>query len=494
MYQDLKRLIKHSSIYTAGNLVYRGAAFLLIPLYVHYLKPAEYGMLEMFYATVTLSQTLISSGIAHATLRFYFEYKDEADRKKVISTAMLTTMIIGVVGALTLISLSTRFSSWLFNTPEYASYFRLAFLMLVFEITKEIDLAFIRAREYSLFFMFASFLQLFLLVGLNFYMVVVLGKGVYGILLGNLIATIVTWFLLTGFTVKQCGLGFDGSKLRAIVAYGYPLMLSGFIGTVSKNADRFFLSAFASLEVVGLYALASKLGVALQTFVVEPFTRSYGPFRFSIMRDENSGAVYARVMTYFLAGSTFTGLLMAIFSEEIIRLVSGQAYYGCAALVPWFLADVILFGMLYNLQTGIYVAKKTGYMLYIILASVTLNLAANAFLVPSYGAYGAIASILAASLLSVIATWRVSQRLLPVHYEFRRILKIFVCAGALLAVGRWIPSQPLYLAIFLKGILAAGYPFWVASGNFLSFDEKEKIRVARNLLLLKFDFKRSTTV
>lgn len=493
MYQDLKRLIKHSSIYTAGNLVYRGAAFFLIPLYVHYLKPAEYGMLEMFYVTVTLSQTLISSGIAHATLRFYFEYKDEADQKKVISTAMLTTMVIGIVGALALISLSIRFSSWLFDTTEYASYFRLAFLMLAFEITKEIDLAFIRAREYSLFFILVSFLQLFSLVGLNFYMVAVLEKGVYGILLGNLISTMLTWILLTGFTVKQCGLRFEWLKLRAIVTYGYPLMLSGFIGTVSKNADRFFLSAFTSLEVVGLYALASKLGGALQTFVVEPFTRSYGPFRFSIMRESNAQAIYARVMTYFFAGVTFVGLLMAMFSEEIIRLVSGRAYYGSAALAPWFLVDVILFGMLYNLQTGVYVTKSTKYMLYITFSSVMVNLAMNLLLVRRFGVYGAIASILTASLFSVVATWKIAQGLFPVHYEYRRLLKIFVWAAALLVVGKFIPIQNIYILISLKGILSAGYPFLVAGGNFLSFDERDKIRAIWSYFALKFESKPSTT-
>ena len=478
MAEDLKRLVKHTSIYTIGNLLYRGAAFFLIPLYVHYLKPAEYGMLEIFYATVAVSQILISSGIAHATLRFYFEYKDEADQKKVISTALITTMVIGVCGALAMISLSSRLSLWLFHTPDLAPYFRLTALMLAFEITKEIALSFIRAREYSILFVGVSFLQLILLVGINTYMVVALQEGVYGFLLGNLIATIVTWILLVGFTVKQCGLKFDISQLSAIVAYGYPLMLSGLIGSVAKNADRFFLNAFVSLEVVGLYALASKVGIALQTFVVEPFTRSYGPFRFSIMREENAKAVYTSVMTYFCAGVTFIGLLMAMFSEEIIRIVADHSYYGSAVLIPYFLIDAILFGVLYNLQTGIYITKSTKYMFYITTSSVLIQLAMNFLLVRRFGVYGAIVSTLTASLYSVIMTWKIAQGLFPIEYDYKRVLTLFALAGVLLAVGKWIPIQNIVIVISFKGMLCALYPALIVCGKFLTLNEKETLRAA----------------
>ncbi len=60
----------------------------------------------------SLAQGLLSVGIAHATLRFYFDYKEQADRNAVVSTNLVATL--GKYLALDMaVSLSSYTSIWI---------------------------------------------------------------------------------------------------------------------------------------------------------------------------------------------------------------------------------------------------------------------------------------------------------------------------------------------------------------------------------------------
>ena len=41
--KELGRLLKHSAIYGFSNVLGKAIGFLLIPLYTHYIPPADYG-------------------------------------------------------------------------------------------------------------------------------------------------------------------------------------------------------------------------------------------------------------------------------------------------------------------------------------------------------------------------------------------------------------------------------------------------------------------
>ena len=41
------RLVKHSTIYAIGNISRQLVGFLMLPLYTHYLTPADYGVVTV---------------------------------------------------------------------------------------------------------------------------------------------------------------------------------------------------------------------------------------------------------------------------------------------------------------------------------------------------------------------------------------------------------------------------------------------------------------
>ncbi|MBI4639345.1 MAG: oligosaccharide flippase family protein [Candidatus Tectomicrobia bacterium] len=458
MYPLLKGFFKHSMIYTMGNIIYRGASFLLIPLYTHYLEPSEYGMLEIFYVTSAVFQTLFASGISHAALRFYFEYNQPEEKNAVISTSMIASFVFPLLGVLVLFFFAPLFSYFFFKTQSYALPFRLVFFTLVLEISREVSLAFIRAKERSTFFVVISFIQLILQVSANVYAVVFLQLGVLGIVGGNLFATFSLWVILTGFTIYSCGIHFDWSKLWLIMKYGNPLMLSSLTVSTLKSMDRYLLNAYTGLNAIGMYALGLRVAQIIPILILDPFTKSFGPFRFSIMEQDRAKEVFAQVLRYYLFLSGWVTLGLCIFSQEIIQLVSSPKYWNAYQVVPLLLVQFLFGGIHYCFQTGLYIQKRTNYVFYITLVSGLLNLGLDLALIPRWGIYGAAGANGLNALCAVFLAYVVSQRIYPVNYDLRGMAKILLTVGVIGLIAFQVHFDSLWWTVFVKLLLLGSFP------------------------------------
>ena len=54
MVEEIKKLLRHTSVYGLGNILNKAVGFLLIPFYTHYLTTADYGTLELLDLSAAL--------------------------------------------------------------------------------------------------------------------------------------------------------------------------------------------------------------------------------------------------------------------------------------------------------------------------------------------------------------------------------------------------------------------------------------------------------
>lgn len=485
IFQHFKRFFKHTTIYATGSIISRIGAFLLIPLYTRYLTPDEYGTLEIFYVTSTVFQTFLGMMISHSALRFYFEYDREEDRKKVISTAFLSSLIFSLPVLLFLSMYSNSFSHILFKSPAYSIYFKFIFAIVALELSKEIALAFLRAKELASLFISLSVLQLLMQVGLGIYMVAYLKKGVEGILLGNLISTFAVWMVLTFITLRYCGINFHLAKLKAMFKYSYPFVFASLGGMVINSSDRFFLKAYSTLGTIGLYALGFRFGMIVRTLLIEPFNTSFGPFRFSIMRDHNAREIYSRSLTYFLFIIVFLSLGIALFSKEVLTVMTAPSFLDAYKVVPVILVSIILGGITYIFQTGILLMKKTKCVFYITTIAMGLVLLFNWFLIPKFNMYGAAMAQILCNFFVCFATYYISQKLYPVKYEFNRILKILLVSLSIYFFSLFVPQGDIIHSIFMKSALIISFPIILGLLKFYQREEIDKFLSLRSVIGLR---------
>jgi O-antigen/teichoic acid export membrane protein len=459
---SLARFVKHSAIYSVGNLIYRGGAFFLIPLYAHVLTPAEYGTLEVYSVTALLLQSLLGAGLAHALLRFFFEYESLREKQVLVSTVLFASFGVTMIGAAAFWPVAPFLSELLFGAPVHALAFRLVSCGLVFEISRELNLAIIRAREKSGYFVSVAVVQLVIQVAANVVTVVYLQLGAVGVLLGNLVATVVVWALLSFSTLRFCGLNFAPMRLPEVLRYAVPLMLNGMFQSFVQTSDRYVLLAFGNLAAVGSYALGMRFAMVLNVMVLDPFMKSFGPFRFSIMTRADAGNVYSRILLYFAFLMAAAVLVIAVFSEEVVSLVSSESYSGVAALVPLLVAYPAISGVGYVFQTGIFVSKRTKYILYIGMVSGTALISLNLLMIPYFGATGAAVARIFQSLIAAGLTLVVAQRVRRIRFTFKGLPRIVLSATAAILLALYVPNTALSVSLALKTCIVVGF-LWIAA-------------------------------
>ena len=78
-------LASDAAFYGSVRAVLKSLAFLLVPLYAHFLAPTEFGRLELVLATVALVDVLITAGMDGVFARFYFDRDDPDWRRRIIT-------------------------------------------------------------------------------------------------------------------------------------------------------------------------------------------------------------------------------------------------------------------------------------------------------------------------------------------------------------------------------------------------------------------------
>jgi|SaaInlStandDraft_3_1057020.scaffolds.fasta_scaffold01889_4 O-antigen/teichoic acid export membrane protein len=480
---DLKRFFKHSSIYAIGNIINRLGAFLLLPVYTNYLSVAEYGTLELFYVTMSIVSGFLAVGMAHATLRFYFDHDEQKDRNASISTNYIGSFFITLFGVLLISIFTNDISKIVFEDDTLTTGVYLILFTLVFELSAQICLAYIRAIEYSVFFVIISFAKLIIQVSLNTYLVIYQEAGVIGVLFGNLITVFFGWLVLTYFTISRCGFKFDLSKFIPVLKYCLPFLLATIMAIISNNADKYILSQLISFEALGLFALALKFSMIIEQLIGEPFSRSYGAFRYTIMDNENAAKIQSKIFRYLTIISVFSALFVSLYAKDIIYLISDKSYWQAADLVPIIMISSLLKIINYPVQTGILYAKQTKYLFYIRSYAAVISVSGNLLLINIIGLYGACLSLILVDAFILFLTHIYSQRYFYVKYDYWSLLLIIFIAICTFLPTLVIDFDSVLLNLLFKLILLGGFSFSVYKAKILKDEEITEIKL---FLMQKF--------
>lgn len=459
-------------IYAFGNMLNRIAALLLLPIYTNYLSVAEYGALELFYVVAAVVTGFLSVGIGHATLRFYFEYDAERDRHSVVTTNLTVSLLITCAGVLIVGQWHETLALHVFGGPEYGRGVLIVLATLVLELSSQVSLAYLRAREYSKLFVGIMFFKLLLQLGANTYFVIYRHMGVEGVLTGNLIAVAFSWLCLTVFVLAQCGYRFEWAKAAPALKYSFPFLLSTLTALVASYADRFLINSLLGLQLLGIYALALKFSELLESLVGEPFNRSYGAFRFSIRKQKNAADIQARVVRYLFVGLSLLGMGIAYFADNLLRVMSDPSYWPAAVILPVLLIASLFKALNYPLQTGILYEKKTGHIFQIGLISAATSIVSNLLMIQWWGLAGACAAQVLTAGVVMLATNRIAQRYFKVGYDYRRLLVIAAVTLFFYLLSLPLADQPFYVNFPAKVLLYVAFAGAMIFSGALQADER----------------------
>jgi len=433
LFRHLLRLSQHSIIYGLGVVVGQVVGFFLIPLYTRYLTPSDYGALEIFTATTAALSVVFVLGVTSALFRSYYLYDDAQKKRVVISTAFLFLTATSAILTLLFVALAGSFSSLLFHSGEYTFHFRIIFLTLFCYTGVAIGLAVLMAREQPTRYALITISQAVISIALNIVFVVVLHKGVLGILEATLIAAAIIYLFLIAVLIRRAGFSFSRDELKRMLAFGLPLVPAGLSFWILTLADRYFLQFLSTPQELGLYSLGYKFGLVVSGLVVGPFLYAWSPFAFSIFKEKTAKQVYSRAFTYFVLVSILAALALSVLSREALSIMATSAFHDAYKVIPLIAVSYVLYGCFQILGVGFGLMAKTRYSALIVAVAAISNLGLNYLLIPDYGMMGAAWATFISYLALAALGFVVSRRFYAVNYEWGRVTKICIVAAVIFA-------------------------------------------------------------
>jgi O-antigen/teichoic acid export membrane protein len=416
--QEVRKLVKHSGIYGLGVVATKSISFLMIPVYTRFLAPRDYGVLELLDLLVFFASTIASTGIYGAVFRFYAAYEDERDKKEVIAAALFYTAGISLLAAAGLFLAASPIAQALLGNADYAGFVRILALTFLFSNLAEVPLAYWRAREKTAIFVSANVARAMLGALALVVALVLLRRGVRGVVLANCATSAIAGLTLFGVLLAQIPRRLVAAKLEEMLRYGLPLVLSGLASFVLVFSDRFFLRTFGNLAEVGVYALGYKLAMIVPILITGPFNMAWQWQQFEVAKKQDAGDVFARVQKYQFLVALFVGLCVSVLAKDVLRILTPASYWAAARYVPIIALCYVLESARSVIISGILVQRVTHHLVPITALIVATDLGLNFVLIPRYLAMGAAVATLIAYVAYLGMTFYAARRVYAVRYEY----------------------------------------------------------------------------
>ena len=445
---NLKSLAKDTAIYGLSSIVGRFLNYLLVPLYTYYMPhdTGDYGISTNIYAYTALILVLLTFGMETTLFRFANDERYKSD------TVFSTTM--AVVGSLTAVFLLLIFGfigpiSGALGYTEHPDYLLMMAVVVALDALQAIPFSYLRYQKRPLRFASLKMLFIILNIGLNLLYFVVLGKtSVFYVFFINLLCTgFITFFFLPD--LFRIHWKFDGSLLRNMLSYSWPILILGIAGILNQVADKIIFplvypdQAEANVQL-GIYGSCVKIAM-IMAMITQAFRYAYEPIVFAKSKDADKTEYYAAAMKYFLI-FTLLAFLCVVGWMPLLQYIIGADYREGLGVVPIVMAAEIMMGVYFNLSFWYKLIDKTIYGAWFSLAGCIVLFAVNIFFIPKYSywacAWGGVAGYGTAMVLSYI----VGQKKNPIPYPMKDIA-IYVLITAFLTALMYLHEERFQLGM-----------------------------------------------
>jgi len=480
----IKGVLKQFFTYGFGNILQTALSFILLPLYLRFFPPNEYGIISVLTVVMSLLTLFISGGVMNGLIRLYYE-AEGVRRKELVGATCLWYLVVASLGGAILFSQAPLLSQALFRTEVYRNPIRILGFVFFFSMLRSVPLYILRLESkaglyvgFSLFSFLADFL-------LKLYLIVSLGRGISGYFESSAIATMITLCLMIPFVSKYIRFYPNISFHKQLLRLGVPFIISGLSMWTLDVSDRLLLSRFSGESAVGIYSLAYTFANIFGVILATPVALLMDPFFFAFAAgrstDDTKRLLQRTLIYFFIVGGIFY-LAIALGSGELLRVLTThfgakEKYLEAANLVPILTLAPFLYFLATQAGLTALMVKKPEITSVVCLIAAALNLGLNLFIVPMYGAPGAaLTTVIAYLVLDIIIYWRVGK-IFPVHHDWKEMARGIFYLMIAFAIGWQIRLDQPVISLLVR--VATGVMVFTLltlfTSNILPKNERNKI-------------------
>jgi len=349
--------------FTALGFLGPATKIFLLPLYLKFLTPEDYGILSLV-------------GVFTAIVAVF--------------TVVLSLLLLGC-----LLATGPKIFEWLFveEAVKFYPYGILAISTAFLSACTSIYFIYLKNKVLLKQYFLYSVASTFLVVLLQAYCIIQLQLGILGIFLGSLIPAMLIFLIIILTNRDLLVFRFKVDIILPSIKFALPLLPFSFLFVFEKQIDRLILERNMTLEEVGIYALLVGL-LALINIALGALDNAIRPFLYQSLKDGGPTS-FIKINQYFLiylavgflslSGIILVGCNLHWITDNL-RFLKTQKYFtfGALAMIPLIYVRYVALLFVYN--------KKSFELTISTIFKTVMIVSLMLWLIPVYGIHGAIAA------------------------------------------------------------------------------------------------------
>ncbi len=478
MLKNLKHTFKHTAVYSIGNISTKLIGVILLPLYLKYVTPGEYGILGILETTILLTTQLISFGLPNAILRFFNldKYKDK-QKESFFTLLLFTVTICGMLLAGGLFS-SKSISNLFSDSTLFQLYLTPMFVVIALRTINNVLLSQLRARDQSIQFAIFNILKLIFILSANIFFVVHERLDILGILYAYVAGEILMLLLFIPIICKYTSWSWDKRLLNEAIVFGFPLIIGGLAHMFLNIGNRYILKFLTSYEVVGIYSLGYKIAGIVNMLLIQSFQMALLPIAYRMFGQDGDRRFYSKMLTYFVFILCLTSLAITFYFENILGLMGkiNPDWLKSLSILPILLLGFIFSGAKMVANIGLTIKGKTKIIAMNTFGIAILNIILNFILIPHFKMAGAALANTISFLILYISSHYFAQKHLPVPYENNKLATMILTSTGLFFLYKWITIENIWGSLLFKLLLLILFPILLGLFHFYEPIEIQRIK------------------
>lgn len=466
-----------SAQYSIGLILIGLANTILLPLYMRYLNPAQFGLYALI--EVTSMALMLAAGLGFNTsyLKFYAEAEDQGTARLFGSMTLISGAAAGALGA--------GFAAWA-RSAEGSRLLGgdatgIAFWLMPLVLFESLYACFethLRASRRPTSISAAAVIRLIAIAGFSIWLMAVRQQGLLGLFEGRVLGDACSLAVAGYYCRREFRLRISRPAAKAMLRYGAPLVVIGLMMLGLDAAARYLLNSYGSLNEVGLYTAGIKISNLMRVLFVAPLGAAWGGLMFQIAKKPNAKFIYSKLFGYVFLIAAMVAAVVALMTPALFAVFAAPAYRPGMVLVPWLLLVQVLSILQAPLATGLYVGHATRWLIPIYVTGLAFDIATGRLLVPSYGMYGAVWGwLIGWGVISLLLTLA-GQKSYPLRFEWQAIALSFAICAFVPAI-RYLGVMNLEPSSILKQIVCGATAIAIVFSYIVQDVKKSRVEFGR---------------
>ena len=379
--------------FAIGPIGNAALGLLTLPVITWLFSADDVGRISMLNVAVSFCVLFFSLGLDQAYVR---EYHGESDRGQLLKNVAFPGLLMIVVISAAFLLFPGSLSALLFEQKDTAISWLIMLILLASFINRFLSLI-LRMQEKGMAFSLSQLMpKLMTLIVIGLCYVLFTQHTLMQLVVANAVGFIAVSLMLMWSSradwIAALRSSLDYGKLKAMLKFGYPLILGGLAFWGLTTVDRMFVRAYSGFEQLASFSVAGSFaGVA--SILQRVLSTVWAPMVYKLAESNEGGEqqMVTKVTQCMLIAVVCLFSLGGLFSW-LVDFVLPANYVNVKYILVASLGFPLLFTLSETTAVGIGLSRKTAYTMLASLSALLINVVANALLVPRFGAGGAAVS------------------------------------------------------------------------------------------------------